>query len=553
MVAVNVDTPLRVFLKETNGVLYPQCFLTIYRSVEMTRYIGIRHRRKATKEGEARPTTVAIRIGDKVQIHDLETETDELDFLMARFPVEWKKLDDGEEVVWFDAKSAPNGIHPHHCKWRTVKRGEDSTDLELDRLLEGADGTVRYLMKVPSVFEGLRTRDKVGMVLGGSGDRFAAALSRRGESIGSTVWRIPPFVLKALRGEVSKDDDHLLLASLVETKLSSFYLLRLRDREGIRVKEALDIRQQAMKARISCEQQMLQALIGHAFLSEEGHFPEGVIKEEFDRLKANDQIFKALEAEENRRDKELDKAVKAVEIWDKIFGPIQGCGSRLAAGLIAPIGDIRRFLVEPDANRMQELYARSEQLEQDGQFVRDRVYVADRITSDMKHFKVLQIVRSWQERNGHTAEAQMLTEAINCHRERHKLRRAAHNKGKAKLKAFCGVHCINGKFARRRVGQVSNWNPAARQALYLLGEQFNRRPESVWGKKLLEYKAKLRVVHPEVIEEDGKKRFTNGHIHKMTLWRTLTKFVEALYNAWTRIEKEQSGTIHIASTESAAA
>jgi hypothetical protein len=110
----------------------------------------------------------------------------------------------------------------------------------------------------------------------------------------------------------------------------------------------------------------------------------------------------------------------------------------------------------------------------------------------------------------------------------------------AKLKAFCSVHVLHdGKFARRRKGQVSNWHPDARQALFLLGDQFNRRPDSVWGKKLREYKTKLRDKHPEVVVgEDGKKRYTNGHIHKMAMWRTLTKFVEWLFREWWRLERE---------------
>ena len=239
----------------------------------MKRQIGIQHRRKATKDGEARPTRVAIRIQGMVQTYDLETETDELDFLMDRLPVDWRALEEGEKVTWFDAKNAPSGVRQRHCKWRTVKKDENTSGLDMDRVVQGSDGIVRYLVKVPSAYEGLRNGDTVGMVLGGSGDRFAAALSRRGETVGATVWRIPPYVLKSLREEESKDNDHVLLALFITERQNAFYLMRLRDREAIRVKEALDIRQQAMKARIGCEQRMLQALIGRSFLSEAGHYP----------------------------------------------------------------------------------------------------------------------------------------------------------------------------------------------------------------------------------------------------------------------------------------
>jgi len=116
---------------------------------------------------------------------------------------------------------------------------------------------------------------------------------------------------------------------------------------------------------------------------------------------------------------------------------------------------------------------------------------------------------------------------------------------KAKLKAFCGVHILeDGRFPRKRTGERANWSPEARQALFLLGDQFNRRPDSEWGQKLLQYKEHFRQVHPEVETTNGKKRFTPAHIHKMALWRARTKFVERLFREWWKIEKshQQSQT-----------
>ena len=114
---------------------------------------------------------------------------------------------------------------------------------------------------------------------------------------------------------------------------------------------------------------------------------------------------------------------------------------------------------------------------------------------------------------------------------------------KAKLKAFAGHHVTpEGKFVRKRSGQIANWHNDLRQALFLVGDQFNRRPNSFWGKKLLENKKKLRERHPEPVEmenDKGKmvKRYTDGHIHKMALWRTQTKFLEALFRDWKRLSK----------------
>jgi transposase len=117
----------------------------------------------------------------------------------------------------------------------------------------------------------------------------------------------------------------------------------------------------------------------------------------------------------------------------------------------------------------------------------------------------------------------------------------------AKLKAFMGVHVLpDGTFARRRSGQVANWSGDARQALYLLAEQFNRRPDSHWGQYFRQMKKTLRQIHPVpvVVEVPNSKggtkkvtRYTDGHIHKMASWRTLTRFVEWLYDEWSDLEE----------------
>ncbi|MBI5731738.1 MAG: transposase, partial [Candidatus Magasanikbacteria bacterium] len=344
--------------------------------------------------------------------------------------------------------------------------------------------------KVPSEYDGLTEGDMVGLVLGGSGDRLAAALSRRGEDIRATVWRIPSFRIKDLRGDSNKDDDAGLLAQLVRDRRHLFYQVEVRDRNLILVDEALRARQEAMASRIACEQRLRSNVVGSIFLSNTGLYPEGQIEDEFNRRAANDVILQNLCQEESKRAADLKRAVEATALWERIFAPIEGMGPRLAASFIAAIADIRRF--ETDA----------------------------------------------------------------------------------KLKAFCGVHVLDdGRFPRQRGGEVANWNPSLRQALYLLGDQFNRRPESVWGQKQREYKVKLRAAHPYPVlvvknggpeqayelvpgtfEHDkktgtytflksglkakGTQRYGDGHILKMATWRTLTKFVEWLHREWWNLERE---------------
>lgn len=563
----------------------------------MTRFIGIRHRRKQTREGEARPTMIAILEGQDTKVYGLGDDTAELDFVMGRFPVAWRDAGVSEPITWFDPKTAPNGLRQWHCKWRKAKTDEDVSTVETTHVREVLSPkglpTTEVLVKVPTSFCGLRPGDKVGMMLGGSGDRYAAALSNRGEKIGAETYRIPPFVFADYRAQADKDDDHLTLASCVQRRRDLFYRMRPSDRGSIRIMEALALRQDAMRDRIRCEQRILQSLVGRVFLSEEGHYPEGVIKDQFDREKADDKIFQGLVSEEERRDKELARAVKGTLVWQAIFEPIQGCGPRVAAGLIAPISDIRRFLVEADPRRMGELRRQCLELERQGRLGEDLDKVSARCTSATTHFQKVQMVRSWKRQYGSEEEAKLLDEAIKLHQRRAQLRRqASRSRGRAKLRKFCGVHvitpfyceacdktfkpeelvqreiagdmllvcpaCITDKlermpgiFPRRRTGQVANWNPTARQALYLLGDQFNRRPDSTWGKVLLHYKEVLRKAHPEVVEEEVRarkgnrtvtemrKRYTNGHIHKMALWRTLSKFVDHLFDTWSALERDQ--------------
>ncbi len=106
-----------------------------------------------------------------------------------------------------------------------------------------------------------------------------------------------------------------------------------------------------------------------------------------------------------------------------------------------------------------------------------------------------------------------------------------------KLVAFCGVHLTKDKdgnnvFPRRRAGVVANWHGDARQALYLCMDQWNRRPDSDWGRRFRENKAHFRRQHPEKVQIDGKWRYTDAHIHKMAGWRTANEFVRWLYGEW---------------------
>ncbi len=460
----------------------------------MTRYIGIRHRVKATAAGEARPTLVSVIEGKRERHYELETETDELDWILGQYPVSWRLATKGVDDSIVDEYT--NGRRKHHLKWRKVKKNEDATELSLTHWVEEKTKNTPHILEIPETLDGFKAGDVVGMMLGGSGDRLAFALSRQADELkhDTAVFRIQPGVFKTRREGLKreKDLDHQTLAELVQSNIHLFLPTTRRDRDLIRLTEAWQNRVNAMKARIGAEQRLRSHMIGKIFCSEEGKYPEGEIEVLYEQARSNDRVIQALVTEEGARNKEIEKILANLPVYNELLLPIRGIGPMISARIIVAIGDIRRF------------------------------------------------------------------------------------ETKEKLKAFLGVHVLRGgkfgdrsadkQFARRRHGEIANWHPDGRQALFLFTDQCNRNEKSEWGQKLREYKVKFRVKHPVVqcsacevpwdeckkskdkasdtndkgVESKHTRRYGDGHIHKMASWRTATKFIEWLWKNWTKLEQSMS-------------
>lgn len=468
------------------------------------RIIGIQHKVKRTAAGDAQPTMLFILDPSKRgraqrKLLKLESDDAELDWALYRLPTGWRDATHEDDLTALPA---------HHVK----VRGKTT--------------------RIPSGYTGMQNGDRIVMVLGGSGDRLAYALTRRATQLQrAAVHRIPPFKLKQFRATDDKSSDAELLTELFVQVPQDFYRAGPRDLKIIALREALFARNDAMKARIACDQRLRQRRIGLIFTDDEGLYPEGGIEAHYEYVKANDAILRGLLAEENKRELDLKRVLRQMDVYTEIFEPIKGVGPMIAARLIASIIDIRRFATEHQ------------------------------------------------------------------------------------LKAYCGAHVLpNGVFPRRRSGSVANWKPDARQALFLIGDQFNRQARSKWGIRLRENKAKMLERHPmpvatarwirpafkqaeralirmghRVNQEDlvittgnqlleligsfegtaelgeqmvplisllerkmkrlkpaqqrtakrVKKMYTKMHIHKMGTWRTITQFVVWLHTTWTRFEEEK--------------
>lgn len=415
------------------------------------RVVGIVHRVKKLASGEARPTLVAVKTAGKEEVDTfaLATEDDEFLFLRGRFPVAFRDVKPDEDLT---------GVHPGHVKWKKVKRGVLSVEDDLphqSQRRQDDDGKWSFAAKVAVAFIGIQAGDTVVSILGGSGDRFNAAIARQLQELGSgRVMRITPARFNEFRGEESKDNDHLLVIEAFEEFPEYFQVITLRDIGVIKARYYYRLREDALKSLLACEQRLSQRLIGRVFFSEGGQYPEGLIEDQFVEVKANDLSLQALIKAERTAYNELKKAVAGLDIYHEIFASVTGVGPRIAAPLIATIGDIRRF---PTVEQF-------------------RSYAG--VAPDSK-----------------------------------------------------------GKFRRRRAGQVANWSGDCRQAVWLfVSDQLCKRKESEWGQVFLAEKARLRRAHPEIIiDERNKRRYTDGHIHKMAVWHTANKFVTWLYGEWNRL------------------
>ncbi|MBI2645018.1 hypothetical protein HYW94_02480 [Candidatus Uhrbacteria bacterium] len=201
---------------------------------------------------------------------------------------------------------------------------------------------------------------------------------------------------------------------------------------------------------------------------------------------------------------------------------------------------------------------------QEGGFQEGLALIKDLITSETSEYEKLQMVRDKVRESGDEARAKKLDQALGIWHHVHvKIYMRRRIKGLNRLKAFCGVHVLNGgkhgerlqelQFPKRRHGEVANWHPDARQAMFLFADQCKRSKTSEWGIKYRAYKAKLKEKYPEPIlvesrdikgklklKADGTpkmvKRYTPGHLDKMALRWAQTKFIEWVWKEWWRLE-----------------
>jgi len=528
----------------------------------MSRSIGIRHRVKKTSRGEARPTQVAVVEGRKIRTYNLEDETAELDFIRGYFPTKHRKPEADEDVGKFPR---------HQLNLRALKKGEaDGLPPNLLVMGEGKDKKKFFLVTgVPAEWDGIMAGDVVAMSLGGSGDYLAFAISRRGDAIGSEIWRIPPSQLKSERSESdddSKDKDAELMARLVETKRELFRPVTPRDRDGLLLRINYRSFEESLKARIATEQRLYQRLIGEVFCSEDGLYPEGGVEAAYREAKANDKILLGQVAEEKAREAKMLAALGRLDAFRKVLEPVEGVGTRIAARILAGIGDVNRFVVKPYLEEIERLRQEATDWADIGK-VTETAYVR-RDREARREF--YERIRKEKLEDGKTDDAEALTNALAALDLIRKLKRKADDRSVSRFKHYCGVHVRSGgkygivpancQFPKNESGEVSDWCGTARQAFWLIAsDQCNKRPDSEWGQYRRRMKEGFRERHPEpiavqLLDKDGKPKlhkkgkrkgepivenwYTDGHIYRMAVWRTATRFAEWLFRELMKLERQ---------------
>jgi len=514
-----------------------------------TRYIGIRHRVKRTAEGEAKPTQVCVIVDGESTMYDLATETDELDWMLGRFPRSWRlAVKNQDEMLIEELKQS----RQHHLNWKKIRKNQDQEELEATNFVEKV-ARAMCVLEIPDKVEGFEAGDQVCMTLGGSGDRFAFALSRRAEELGAgtKVMRVKPAVFKDVRERLqrNKDNDAGLLAEMHQ-HTNDLYLTERRDRDLIKLVEVWRNRIEAMKARIGSEQRLRSHLIGKIFCSEEGKYPEGAIEVQYEYQRSNDKVVSALEEEEKQREREVVKVLNGLDVYNELFKPVKGLGHLISARIIVAVGDIRRFATAAKLKAFIGAHVKRGGMYGEPiprlQFPRKRSGEVANWQSDGR--QAIYLLVDQFNRNPDSPWGLKLREYKVKFREKHgqkepvKVRAGLVDAYRAVEQWFLEAGLEDSVMGYREIGSYETfkqWVDDGMHKLVYMKEAVEHRRIDIEPSSLVDIndlRSRIAALKPK---DEGAMTivYSDGHIHRMASQRTGTKFVEWLWREWTRFEE----------------
>lgn len=106
----------------------------------------------------------------------------------------------------------------------------------------------------------------------------------------------------------------------------------------------------------------------------------------------------------------------------------------------------------------------------------------------------------------------------------------------SKFWRYSGWAVIDGRREYNKAGEQSHYNMRLKSECYLVGEQFIKHSTPLYRDLYDDEKVRLRTLHPEPVEVDGKKRYTDGHIHAMARRKVIKLFLQHLWVKWREFE-----------------
>ena len=240
-------------------------------------------------------------------------------------------------------------------------------------------------------------------------------------------------------------------------------------------------------------------------------------------------------------EKELVTALEETTVWPLFQREeYKGCGPRTVARLIASVVDIRRFVVKPDEAELQKLKQSVPRSRR--KYANDLARISCLLDCS---FKDAGGRKYWKlQKLASQTGSEDLKRAVQLHKassvaaestgeERIQARRVLRRACDAKVESSrVGVRARHQLESGSTTGVVPAREP--------MGEAVRIHTGAASSKET----RRGCVIHPQVLEIE-RKRYTDGHIHKMACWRTATQFVRKLANDWMKLE----GSPQVTSTE----
>ena len=310
------------------------------------RLIGIQHRRKKTKDGEARPTIVSIRSSNGTTAHELEEVMDELDFVYGKFPTAFRNVTIGEDLSGSEQHHIVFGNPTEEETLEAILKTWPRASLRIESKGRGKAKTeilTGIPEKVACEFEGVRDGDVILGIFGGSGKDLMIALINRTEETRTKVLLTAPKNLKLFRDEshLEKHGDAELLIELYQKKPELFHEMFPTDADTLQVMFNWDQVDDAMDQRKKVAQRAEQAA-KHTAFTQKGYlgsrFAERILE-----IKNDNKTLQLVEESEAEAQKLLKSSVESHPLYQYVFGDIKGCGPRGFAKILSGVLDIRRF------------------------------------------------------------------------------------------------------------------------------------------------------------------------------------------------------------------